>query len=288
MLGRGGYRMRKALSFVLISVFLVVVLLGTVSCKASKGGLQEVTYNLGTEPAAIDPAITTGIPEANIELQVFDGLTRIDDKNVPQPAIAESWTISADLKTYTFTLRDATWTNGTPVTADDFEYAWKRALSPELASEYAYQLYYVSGGEAFNKSIKVDSLDIVLAVDFDGLVESFTARHIVELVGVFGRQLRAERALPGILEVICCDRRSVRPGRIAKRKQIRLQVLGDRPALRNRRLRRILAVETRQPVKDLHFDIACWNASCSGWINRFRLSPQVVRYLLQAAFAAGA
>jgi len=160
--------MRKALSFVLISVFLVVVLLGTVSCKASKGGLQEVTYNLGTEPAAIDPAITTGIPEANIELQVFDGLTRIDDKNVPQPAIAESWTISEDLKTYTFTLRDASWTDGTPVTADDFEYAWKRALSPELASEYAYQLYYVSGGEAFNKSIKVDSKYYVQAVDAKG------------------------------------------------------------------------------------------------------------------------
>jgi len=160
--------MRKALSFVLISVFLVVVLLGTVSCKASKGGLQEVTYNLGTEPAAIDPAITTGIPEANIELQVFDGLTRIDDKNVPQPAIAESWTISADLKTYTFTLRDATWTNGTPVTADDFEYAWKRALSPELASEYAYQLYYIYGGQAFNTSIKVDSKYYVQAVDAKG------------------------------------------------------------------------------------------------------------------------
>src|SRR5450759_4292362 len=148
MLGRGGYRMRKALSFVLISVFLVVVLLGTVSCKASKGGLQEVTYNLGTEPATIDPAIMNGIPEANVILQLFDGLTRIDNKNLPEAAIAKSWTISADLKTYTFTLRDASGTDGTPVTAYDFEYAWKRALSPELASEYAYQLYYIYGGEA--------------------------------------------------------------------------------------------------------------------------------------------
>jgi len=160
--------MRKALSLVLISVFLVLVLLGTVSCTASKGSLQEVTYNLGTEPAAIDPAITTGIPEANIELQVFDGLTRIDNKNVPQPAIAKSWTISTDLKTYVFTLRDASWTDGTPVTAYDFEYAWKRALSPELASEYAYQLYYVYGGEAFNTSIKVGSKYYVQAVDAKG------------------------------------------------------------------------------------------------------------------------
>ena len=160
--------MRKSLSLVLIAVLVVVALLGSVSCKSSNGGIQEVTYNLGTEPAAIDPAITTGIPEANIELQVFDGLTRIDDKNVPQPAIAESWTISEDLKTYVFKLRDASWTDGTPVTADDFEYAWKRALSPDVASEYAYQLYYVKGGEAFNTSIKVDSKYYVQAVDAKG------------------------------------------------------------------------------------------------------------------------
>jgi oligopeptide transport system substrate-binding protein len=160
--------MRKALSFVLITVFLVVALLGTVSCKTTKGGLQEVTYNLGTEPAAIDPAITQGIPEANIILQVFDGLTRIDDKNMPQPAIATSWTISADLKTYTFTLRDATWTDGTPVTASDFEYAWIRALTPELAAAYAYQLYYVRGGQAFNTSIKSGTKYYVQAVDAKG------------------------------------------------------------------------------------------------------------------------
>jgi beta-lactamase regulating signal transducer with metallopeptidase domain len=89
----------------------------------------------------------------NIALQVFEGLTRIDNKNTPQPAIAKSWTISKDRKTYLFTLRDAYWTNGTPVTAYDFEYAWKRSLSPELAASYAYHLYYVYGGEAFNTAI---------------------------------------------------------------------------------------------------------------------------------------
>jgi oligopeptide transport system substrate-binding protein len=160
--------MRKALSLVLIAVFLVSFFGGLSVVPSAKAVAQEVTYNLGTEPAAIDPAITTGIPEANIELQVFDGLTRIDNKNTPQPAIAKSWTISKDRKTYLFTLRDAYWTNGTPVTAYDFEYAWKRAMSPEVASEYAYQLYYVYGGEAFNKSIKVGSKYYVQAVDAKG------------------------------------------------------------------------------------------------------------------------
>jgi oligopeptide transport system substrate-binding protein len=160
--------MRKALSLVLIAVFLVSFFGGLFVVPSAKAVAQEVTYNLGTEPAAIDPAITTGIPEANIELQIFDGLTRIDNKNMPQPAIAKSWTISKDRKTYLFTLRDAYWTNGTPVTAYDFEYAWKRALSPEVASEYAYQLYYVYGGEAFNTSIKVGSKYYVQAVDAKG------------------------------------------------------------------------------------------------------------------------
>src|SRR5664279_6313315 len=161
--------MRKALSLVLIAVFLVSFFGGVSVVPSAKAAVaQEVTYNLGTEPATIDPAVSQGIPEANVMLQTFDGLTRLDNKNAPQPAIAKSWTISKDRKTYIFTLRDASWTNGTPVTAYDFEYAWKRALSPELAAVYAYQLYYIYGGEAFNTSIKVGSKYYVQAVDAKG------------------------------------------------------------------------------------------------------------------------
>src|ERR1035437_3343094 len=160
--------MRKALSLVLVAVFLVSLFGGLSVVASAKAVAQEVTYNLGTEPSAIDPGIGVGIPELTIEEQVFDGLTRMDTKNAPQPAIAKSWTISKDQKTYIFTLRDAYWTNGTPVTAYDFEYAWKRALSPELASEYAYQLYYIYGGEAFNESIKVGTKYYVQAVDAKG------------------------------------------------------------------------------------------------------------------------
>jgi oligopeptide transport system substrate-binding protein len=161
--------MRKALSLVLIAVFLVSFF-GRMSVvpSAKAAVAQEVTYNLAMEPDSIDPAVTWGIADANIELQVFDGLTRLDNKNVPQPAIAKSWTISKDRKTYIFTLRDAYWTNGTPVTAYDFEYAWKRVLTPEFAASYAYQLYYVYGGQAFNTSIKVGSKYYVQAVDAKG------------------------------------------------------------------------------------------------------------------------
>jgi oligopeptide transport system substrate-binding protein len=161
--------MRKVLSLVLATVLLVSLFGGLSVLPLAKAAIaQEVTFNLGAEPEAIDPAITTSVVAGNVEMQVFEGLTRLDSKDVPQPAIAKSWTISKDLKTYVFTLRDAHWTNGTPVTAYDFEYAWKRALSPELASPYAYQLYYVYGGEAFNMSVKVGTKYYVQAVDAKG------------------------------------------------------------------------------------------------------------------------
>src|SRR5664279_1759042 len=160
--------MRKMLSLTLIMVILVSFFGGLSVMPSAKAVAQEVTFNLGAEPAAIDPAVTTGTYEHNIELQVFDGLTRIDNKNAPQPAIAKSWTISKDRKTYIFRLRDAYWTNGSPVTAYDFEYAWKRALSPDLAAEYASQLYYIYGGQAFNESIKVGTKYYAQAVDAKG------------------------------------------------------------------------------------------------------------------------
>jgi len=160
--------MRKAVSLVLVAVFLVSLFGGLSVVPSAKAVAQEVTYNLGEVPASLDPAIITGTGEFATVQAVFDGLTRIDNKNVPQPAIAKSWTISKDRKTYLFTLRDAYWTNGTRVTAYDFEYAWKRALSPELASDEAYQLYYVYGGEAFNASIKVGTKYYVQAVGAKG------------------------------------------------------------------------------------------------------------------------
>src|SRR5450830_60495 len=162
--------MRKTLSLVLILVFVVSVFGGLSVVPSAKAAdvVQQVTYNLGTEPATLDPGITATLADVNIDLQVFDGLTRIDNKNVPQPAIAKSWTISKDGKTYLFTLRDAYWTNGTPVTAYDFEYAWKRELSPELAAENAYRMYMIYGGEAFNTSIKVGTKYYVQAVDAKG------------------------------------------------------------------------------------------------------------------------
>jgi len=160
--------MRKVLSLVLILVFVVSLFSGLSVIPSAKAVAQELTYNLGAEPTTIEPGLSVSVGEGIVESQVFDGLTRFDNKFVPQPAIAKSWTISKDRKTYVFTLRDAYWTNGTPVTAYDFEYAWKRELSPELAAENAYRMYMIYGSEAFNTSTKVGTKYYAQAVDAKG------------------------------------------------------------------------------------------------------------------------
>ncbi|MGE5578234.1 MAG: peptide ABC transporter substrate-binding protein [Syntrophothermus sp.] len=127
---------------------------------------QTLTFNDGTEPETLDPNKSTGIPEAIIEINLFDGLTRLDKTDRPVAAIAKSWEISKDGLEYTFHLRDAKWSNGDPVTAYDFEYSWKRALAPETASEYAYQLYYIKNGEEYNTGKIKDANEVgVKAVD---------------------------------------------------------------------------------------------------------------------------
>lgn len=111
---------------------------------------QIIRYNVCAEPKTLDPARATGLPEGTIMMQMFDGLARYDAQQQLQPAIAESWKISDDGTVYTFKLRDAKWSNGDPITANDFVYSWLRALAPETASEYAYQLFYIKGAEEYN------------------------------------------------------------------------------------------------------------------------------------------
>ena len=111
---------------------------------------MKTSWNAGAEPKTLDPALSTGVPESNIQTAVFEGLTRIGEGEKVMPGIAESWTQSADGTVVTFKLRDAKWSNGDAITAEDFKYSWLRALSPELASEYSYQLYYIKGAEEYN------------------------------------------------------------------------------------------------------------------------------------------
>jgi oligopeptide transport system substrate-binding protein len=112
---------------------------------------QTITVNWGTEPPSLDPGLASDTTSANILLNIMDPLVKLDDDLEPVPSLAESWEVSEDGKTVTFTLReDGKWTNGDPVTAEDFVYAWKRTISPELAADYAYQFYGIEGAQEYN------------------------------------------------------------------------------------------------------------------------------------------
>ncbi|KKX54892.1 peptide ABC transporter substrate-binding protein [Brevibacillus borstelensis] len=116
-----------------------------------KTGPKVLKLNLHSEPPTADPGLSEDTTSAAIIRATFDGLTRVGADGQPHESVAEKIEISEDGLTYTFKLRDSKWSNGDPLTAKDFEYAWKRALDPKTASNYAYQLYYVKNGEAFNK-----------------------------------------------------------------------------------------------------------------------------------------
>lgn len=108
----------------------------------------------GSEPRDLDPQTVTGVPESQIIQSLFEGLVLKDPKTLePIPGVAESWKISKDQKTYTFKLRkNAKWSNGESVTAQDFIFSWTRLLDPKTAAEYAYQGYYIRGGREFHQS----------------------------------------------------------------------------------------------------------------------------------------
>ena len=104
---------------------------------------QTLVRNSGAEPQSLDPNKIEGVPEANISRDLFEGLLNTSPKDGhPIPGVAESWD-NKDFKVWTFHLRkDAKWSDGTPVTAQDFVYSWQRLADPKTASPYASYLQY--------------------------------------------------------------------------------------------------------------------------------------------------
>lgn len=118
---------------------------------ASGNRLGILHWGNGTEPQELDPHIVTGVPEHHIIIALLEGLIAKDPESLePVPATASHWQISADRKTYTFTIRpSARWSNGDPVTAEDFVWSWRRALLPALGNAYNYMFFPIVNAEAF-------------------------------------------------------------------------------------------------------------------------------------------
>ncbi len=119
-----------------------------------KGNAEQILHIAnGNEPRELDPLLSTGSPEHNIHYALYEGLLKKNPKTLAvEPAVAERWEISEDGTRYRFYLRNtARWSNGDPVTAHDFVYAWKRSLMPAFGSEWAYMKYYIKNAEAFHQ-----------------------------------------------------------------------------------------------------------------------------------------
>lgn len=138
-------------------------LLGTAGCGVFQGeggqqgggggGSKTITLNLGDTIRDLDSTTTTdSVSGGDILQNVMEGLYRLDENLEAQPAQAEGVEISDDKLTYTFTLRDGLqWSDGSPVTSQDFRYAWLRAMHPDTAGQYAYILTtFIEGGAEFN------------------------------------------------------------------------------------------------------------------------------------------
>ncbi|HEY3225433.1 MAG TPA: ABC transporter substrate-binding protein [Planctomycetota bacterium] len=128
-------------------------------------------FNISEEPHSLDPALADDIAGLKVLMHVFEGLANYDPRDAsPVPAAAERWEISPDGLRWTFHLRPARWSNGDPVTAEDFAWSWRRAMSPKMPSAYKERMYVVKNARAISRGeASLDALG-VRAVDDRTLV----------------------------------------------------------------------------------------------------------------------
>ncbi|MDP3660785.1 peptide ABC transporter substrate-binding protein [Phenylobacterium sp.] len=131
-------------------------------CAAGKVCLE---MGNGSEPISLDPHKTTGTWEDRILSDALVGLVQDDVEGKPIPGMAERWETSPDGLVWTFHLRQATWSDGVPVTADDFVYSLRRILLPQTASEYASLLYLLKNAQAVNEGKAAKETLGVRAID---------------------------------------------------------------------------------------------------------------------------
>lgn len=192
--------MKKWLSLLLLSVLVLVL----AACTANEDddsattdeandteeintSEEKVLYlNNGNEPTSFDPSIGFDSVSWDPLNNLMEGLVRLDENLEPQPAMAESIDVSEDGLTYTFKLRDAQWTNGDPVTANDFVYGWLHMLNPETASYSAFLgTSYIEGAQAYNegsgtaegvaiKAVDEKTFEVKLKAPFDGFLSMIT------------------------------------------------------------------------------------------------------------------
>jgi oligopeptide transport system substrate-binding protein len=145
---------------------------------------QSVSINLSSEPQTLDPRKARTLNDINLLNMMFEGLVRTSKEGKPELALAEKYFVSSDKKSYTFILRESFWNNGLPITAYDFVYAWKKALSVDFPSSMAWQLYVIKNAKEVKEGkLGQDKLG-VLASDDKTLVINLEnpTHHFLELL----------------------------------------------------------------------------------------------------------
>lgn len=140
----------KRTKLALVLVLILSLVLGSALTYASEGD-NTLTFVLHNEPDGIDPNVTSNSFASPFLSNAFEGLVRTNAENSLEPALADSWEISEDGKTYTFTLKEGLkWSDGSPLTAEDFVYTIQRVLTPETAAQYVTMATdYIEGAQAY-------------------------------------------------------------------------------------------------------------------------------------------
>jgi len=193
-------------NLLLLSALFVLVIASSVSASTV------LRRGNGAEPQTLDVHRSSGVTEANIQRDLFEGLvTEAADGSII-PGAAERWKISDDGKTYTFFLRDnGRWSDGTFVTANDFVYAIHRALSPKTASDYAFILWPIDNAEAFSKGDIQDAEKIGVQALDDKTLQIRLASPAPYLLGLLTHHMAYPVLRKGIEEH---GRAWTRPGKL--------------------------------------------------------------------------
>lgn len=141
--------MKRILALILTLAAIITVFAGCGGA-ATTGG-KAISATIASEPKTLDPSLNNAVDGGNYILCAFEGLTTIGKDGTIVAGAAEKWETSTDGLVWTFHIRkDAKWSDGKDVTANDFIYSWKRTVNKDTAADYAYYIYFIKNGEKIN------------------------------------------------------------------------------------------------------------------------------------------
>lgn len=158
--------MRQPASSIPFFCFILLLLVGCqFSGPQKQSSIQKICINIGDDPQTLDPQKVRNLKDITLMKMLFEGLTRVNKEGIPENALAERIELSEDGKTYTFFLKKSEWSNGDPLQASDFAYAWKKIISPDFLSDTAFQFYVIKNAKEVKEGklplddVKISVLD---------------------------------------------------------------------------------------------------------------------------------